>query len=213
MTTLRCVKTRAPALVLLALVLVPGCSGGSPAVDPSVAASAPVPGLTLPPDPLATFVPQPEEVPAGMVPLPNGSGARTLDVVAGYSGTGAALAAAKAKLTSHGFSKAYVVQYASESTGQVLSVLVSEFATAAGATADLKDDLAAAAAEKTVPGATVGEESRTTVQDLAGTQPKQLVIVRFRKGTHTWSLAYQAAPTADPALADELAKRLVARLP
>lgn len=198
--------------MLLALALATGCSSSAPTVDPSVAASAPVPGLTLPPDPLATFVPQPEEVPAGMVPLPNGSGARTLDVVAGYSGTGAAVTAAKAKLTAHGFTKAYVVQYASESTGQVLSVLVSEFATAAGATADLGDDLASAAAEKTVPGATIGEQSRTTLQDLAGTQPKQLVIVRFRKGTHTWSLAYQAGPTADPAIANELATRLVARL-
>ena len=199
--------------MLLALALAAGCSSHAPTTDPSAAASAPVPGLTLPPDALATYVPQPEEVPAGMVPLPNGSGARDLDVVAGYSGTGAAVTAAKAKLTAHGFAKAYVVQYASESTGQVLSVLVSEFATAAGATADLKDDLTAAAAEKAVPGDTIGEESRTTVQDLAGTQPKQLVIVRFRKGTHTWSLAYQAGPTADPTIADELAKRLVARLP
>ena len=204
---------RGPVVLLLAVALSSGCSGDAPTTDPSVAASAPVPGLTLPPDALATFVPQPEEVPAGMVPLPNGSGPRGLDVVAGYSGTGAAVTAAKAKLTAHGFSKAYVVQYASEATGQVLSVLVSEFATAAGATSDLQDDLTAAAAEKKVPGDTIGEQSLTTIQDLPGTMPKQLVIVRFRKGTHTWSLAYQVGPTADPAIPNELAKRLVARLP
>ena len=39
----------------------------------------------------------------------------------------------------------------------------------------------------------------------------ELVIVRFVRGTDTWVLAYQSAPTADPAVAVELAKRLLAR--
>ena len=37
------------------------------------------------------------------------------------------------------------------------------------------------------------------------------VLVRFRRGTDTWVLAYQAAPTADPQVGIEVAKRLLAR--
>lgn len=196
---------------MLAPVLLASCSGGStPTTDPDVAASAPVPGLTLPPDTLATLVSQPDEVPAGMVPLAAGSGARDLAVVAGYSGTGAAEKAAEAKLKAHGFVKAYVAQYASESTGQVLSILVSEFATAAGATADLADDLKAAQG-KSVSAATLGEQSAVTQQDIPGSIASQLVIARFRRGVDTWSLAYKAGPTADPQVAIGLATKLLSR--
>jgi hypothetical protein len=204
--------TRGIAALVLAPVLLAGCSGGAatPVTDPDIAASAPVPGLTLPPDALSVLVPQPDEVPAGMVPLPAGSGPRDITVVAGYSGTGAAAGAAQTKLRSHGFVKAYVAQYASQATGQVLSIVVSEFATAAGATADFKDDLVGAQG-KTVPSPTLGEQSAITLQDMAGSVSSQLVLVRFRRGTHTWSLAYQAAPTAEPRVAIDLATRLLAR--
>jgi hypothetical protein len=211
--------TRRPlaALVLAPLLVTPllvsGCSGGGsdgPTLDPKAAASAPVPGVTLPPGALSDLVPAPDEVPAGMVPVVLGSGPRSLDVVAGYSGTGAVAARAAAALRTHGFQAAYVAQYANQATGQVLSVVVSRFATAAGAKADFRSDERDTHAAP-LPEATVGEESAVTTQQVPGTVPSTLVLVRFRRGTDTWVLAYQAAPQADPHVAVAMAKALLAR--
>lgn len=201
--------------VLLAPVLLVGCSGGStPAVAPDVAASAPLPGVTLPPGDLVDLVPRPEEVPAGMVPLLSGSGPRTLEVVAGYSGTGEAVTAAAASLTSHGFVGAYVAQYANQATAQSVTVLVSEFEDAAGATADLAADLASPGG-KVVATPTLGEQSRVTVQNTPGTAPGatsgELVLARFRRGVHTWLVTYSAVPTADPDVAISLSGTLLTR--
>lgn len=197
-----------PALLVLPLLL--GSCSGSAAPPAAAQTAGPLPGVTLPPDALVDLVPRPDEVPGGMVPVLAGSGPRDLATVAGYSGTGKAEAAAAAKLTQHGFARAYVAQYADPSSGQVLSVLVSRFATAAGATADFADDESGAQG-RPVPGApTLGEASSATVQDLAGTA-SQLVIVRFRRGTSTWSLAYKAGPTADPQVAIALATKLLVR--
>lgn len=198
-------------MLLAAPVLLAGCSGSkTPVVDPQAAASAPVPGVTLPPDPMVDLVPRPDEVPAGMVPVLSGSGPRDLTTVAGYSGTGATQTAAAAKLTAHGFVSAYVAQYANPATGQVLSVVASTFKAVAGATADFTDDQVGGAG-KTVATPTIGEASSVTTQTVPGSVVKELVLVRFRKGTTTWSLAYQAGPTADPQLAIMLANVLVKR--
>lgn len=204
--------TRGLAALLAAPLVLAGCSGGSaaPVVDPQAAASAPVPGVTLPADTLLDLVPRPSEVPAGMVPVIAGSGPRDLATVAGYSGAGATQKAAEGKLTAHGFTRAYVAQYANPATGQVLSILVSMFATTAGATADFADDQAAPQGKKVVA-PVLGEASSVTTQDLQGSVVRQLVLVRFRRGTATWSLAYQAAPTADPQLAIALASTLLKR--
>jgi hypothetical protein len=166
--------------------------------------------LTLPPDVRSTLVPQPDEVPAGMVPIPAGSGPRDITVVAGYSGTGATATAAAAKLRQHGFQGAYVAQYVHPSTGQVLSIVASAFATPAGATADFADDEAGAQGRK-VDAATLGDASSVTVQDIPGSVVSQLVLVRFRRGSTTWSLAYKASPTADPQLAIAVAGTLLKR--
>lgn len=199
-------------LAAVALALLAGCSAGSPGatVDPSAAASSPLAGVTLPPDPLVDQVLRPDEVPAGMVPILKGSGPRTVDVVAGYSGSGATKAAAQARLQAHHFVSAYVAQYANLSTGQVLSVLASRFAAPADATADFADDLKGNTG-KTVATPVIGEQSAVTVQPLPGKPASQLVLVRFRRGTTTWSLAYKASPTADPEIAINLATALLAR--
>jgi hypothetical protein len=197
-------------VLLAAPLLLTGCSGSSaPKVDPQTAASAPVPGVTLPPDALLALVPTPAEVPAGMVPVLSGSGPRDLATVAGYSGTGATATAAADKLTSHGFVSAYVAQFDNPGTQQVLSVVVSSFAAATGATADFADDLAGAQGTK-VDAEMLGEASSVTIQNAPGTVPSQLVLVRFRRDTHVWLLAYKA-PTADPKIATGLAKALLAR--
>lgn len=204
--------TRRLAALVAASLLLSGCSGGASgaATDPDVAASAPVPGVALPADPLAVLVPRPDEVPAGMVPVVSGSGPRDLAVVAGYSGEGDAATAAAAKLKAHAFVRAYVGQYADPASGQVLSVVASTFATAAGASADFADD------EKSVQGTAVtverlGEASSARVQSIPGSVVSELLVLRFRRGITTWSLAYKAAPRADLAVAVGLAKALLAR--
>jgi hypothetical protein len=198
------------ALAVLPCLLA-GCSSDGPDLsDPSVQASAPVPGVTLPPGTLVDLVPMPSEVPAGMVPVLQGSGPRALDAVAGYSGTGAAKAQAAASLRAHGFTDAYVAQYASQATGQVLSVVVSRFATPEGATADFSDDEKGSSG-RPVTAEELGEASSVTVQTLQGSVASELVLVRFMRGTDTWAIAYQAAPTADPAVPVALAKALLAR--
>jgi hypothetical protein len=203
------------ALALLPALLV-ACSDGSPSSSAATqppAYTAPAPGVTLPPDALSRLVPAPTEAPSGMVLVVKGSGPRDLATVAGYSSTGtgaqatAAVAAASAKLRAHGFRGAYVAQYVDQSTGAVLSVVASSFATAAGAAADFADDEKARSGTPTTV-ARVGEASSATVQPV---QRGQLLLLRFRQGTTTWSLAYQAAPTPDRAAAERLAKLLVAR--
>ena len=210
-----------PAFALIPVLLV-GCSGGSsngtgptPSQPPF---TAPAPGVTLPPDALSGLVPAPAEAPPGMVLIVKGSGPRDLATVAGYSATGtgaqatAAVSAAAAKLRAHGFRKAYVAQYADSSTGAVLSVLASSFATAAGAAADFADDEKSRSGSPTVV-EKVGEASSATVQTLQGSVSAQLLLLRFRQGTTTWSLAFQKAPTADVSAAVALAKLLDARAP
>jgi len=198
------------AAVLVVPLLLTGCSDGSKKDDAQAQASLPVPGLTLPPGALSQLVPSPSEVPAGMVPVVLGSGPRQLDEVAGYSGTGTTKTQAAAALRAHGFQQAYVAQYANQTTGQVVSVVVSQFATAEGATADFNDDQNRTSGTA-VSSETLGDASSVTKRVVAGTVASELVLVRFRRGTDTWVLAYQAAPTADPAVAVELAKRLLAR--
>jgi hypothetical protein len=145
-----------------------------------------------------------------MVPVLAGSGVRDLQTIASYSGTGKAAADAAAALTQHGFKTAYVAQYANQDTGQVLSVVVSDFATTEGATADYGSDANAA---KGTPITTepVGDASSATKQTITGSVSSELVLLRFRRGTTTWAVAYQAAPTADPAVAVMVAKAVLAR--
>lgn len=204
-------RSAAAALALLPALLLAGCSHDSnPYKDPDVAASAPVPGVSLPPGALRDLVPTPAEVPAGMVPVVLGSGSRTLDQVAGYSGTGNVATQAQKSLREHGFQQAYVGQFANQGTGQVLSVVVSQFATAAGATADFSDD------EKATSGTPVeaeqlGDASSVTKTTMGGSTSAELVLVRFVRGTTTWTMAYQARPTADPQVPIQIAKAVLAR--
>jgi hypothetical protein len=195
---------------VLAPLLLAGCADKGATEDPDVSASAPIPGVTLPPGQLSELVPSPTEVPAGMVPVVLGSGPRDLGAVAAYSGTGAVKERAAAALRAHGFQQAYVAQYANQTTGQGLTVVVSRFATAEGATADFSDDEKGTAGE-TIPSEQLGEVSSVTKQVVAGSVQSELVLVRFKRGTDTWVIAYQAAPTADPALPVSLAKALLAR--
>ena len=205
------IRRRAAVLLALPTVLT-ACHSSStpPTITPQAAASAPVPGVSLPPGALMNLVPTPAEVPAGMEPVVQGSGPRDLSVLASYSGSGAVATRAAATLRAHGFQTAYVAEFANLSTGQVVSAVVSQFATVAGAMADFHDDLASMHGS-TVVTATIGDASAVSRQPVPGRVAGQLVLLRFRRGTYTWVIAYQAAPTADPSVVVGLAQRLLAR--
>ncbi len=202
---------RVAAAALAAACLLTGCSDDEPDAAPQPpsesALNAPVPGVTLPADPLRALVPEPDEVPAGLVPLVAGSGRRDAAAIAEFS---ADPAAARTALAEHGFSGAYVAQYAHPADGRVLSVVVVRFRDAAGAEADLTGDLAGSSGE-VVQVATVGDQSQVRRQPLPGEGGGELVTLRFRAGATTWLLAYGARPTADPQVAVELGRLLAER--
>ena len=202
---------RTAAAVLLAGCLLVGCSDAEPGAAPQSpsqsALDAPVPGVALPAHPLLPLVPEPDEVPGGMVPLLAGSGGRDAAAIAEFSADPAAAATA---LAEHGFRDAYVAQYASPGDSRVLSVVVVRFADAAGAQADLAGDLSGSGGE-VVEAPTVGEQSQVRRQDLPGGTGGELVTVRFRQGSTTWLLAYGDAPEADADVAVSLARALVDR--
>jgi hypothetical protein len=203
---------RAPGvLLLLVLTACSGSSGGGGAgatATPSTATISPAaaPDIVLPADPLRDLVPRTADLPAGMVAILAGSGPRDAHAIAAFS---ADPKQAGTLLAQHGFRSAYVAQYADPATGRTLSVVVSRFSTAAGATADLDADLSSSTGE-TVKAATIGEKSEVRRQPLPS-GGGQLVTVRFRKGATTWLVAYGASPTADPAVAVDLATTLATR--
>lgn len=196
--------------MLLALVV--GCGGSStPAAETkrsgsSAASSTAVPDIALPADPLRDLVPRTADLPPGMVAILAGSGPRDAQAIAGYS---ADPKSAGTLLAKHGFRSAYVAQYADPATGRVLSVVVSRFSTAAGASADLDTDLQASTGER-IKADVIGAKSDVRRQPLPGGKG-QLVTVRFRKGATTWLVAYGAGPTADPKVAIDLATTLASR--
>lgn len=200
---------RAPGVLLLLFLAACGGSSSpsaSPTHSPTAMSPVPAPDIVLPADPLRDLVPRTSDLPPGLVAVLAGSGPRDAHAIAAYS---ADPKSAGALLDKHGFRSAYVAEYADPATGRVLSVVVSRFSTASGATADLAADLAASTGEK-VAAATVGEQSDVRRQPLPGGKG-QLVTVRFRKGATTWLVAYGAAPKADPAVAVTLATTLAGR--
>src|SRR3954451_11890006 len=135
-------RVRRPMIAVVARVALAGCSGRPPPSSASPSPEAPssaAPAIALPAGPLRELVPSSKDLPPGMVPILAGTGPRDVRAVAGYS---ADPTAAQKQLTAHGFRSAYAGQYADPATGRVLSVVVSRFATPAGAAADLAGDLA-----------------------------------------------------------------------
>ncbi len=195
--------------LLLGLALSGCASSGTATPEPP---STAVPDISLPAGPLRDLVPATADLPPGMVPILSGSGSRDADAVAAYS---ADPVTAKVLLGQHGFTGAYVGQYADPADGRVLSVVVTRFATTAGAAADLAGDLTGSGGTR-VATPTLGEQSEVRRQPLpaaspASTSTGELVTVRFRQGDTTWLVAYGARPTADPEVATEVAQRLLTK--
>lgn len=207
-----------PALALLAVTPVTGCTEQQPAVEPAPAASTGTPAPTstatgaappaeLPDGPLRDLVPAPAEVPAGLEAVVAGSGPRDAAEVAAFSSDPQAASRA---LSQHGFRDAYVAQYASRTDSRSLTVVAVRFADADGARADLDGDVAATGGAA-VDAPTIGDASDVRRLELPDDDAADLVTVRFRKGPATWLVAWRATRPADAQVPIGIARALAAR--
>lgn len=189
-----------------ALLAAAGCSDDN-------GGKLPAPAVTLPAGSLEHYVPQPEEVPQGMVPLIQQTGEADIEKLAGFSSDPAT---ARTALAQHGFENGYVVEYADTATGRVITVVVSKFASIQGATADITADLSAVppAGAQTVIIPAVGDQSGAVKQALPNAPAgSELVTVRFRVGAMTWLVAVGAHGAVDPSAVTSIASNLAARVP
>lgn len=196
------------AAVLVALAFVTGCSDPSgPAASPSPV----VPLPTLPPGELREKVLQPGEVSRNLVPIAAQTGTRDAKAIAAFS---ADPKAAEKALEKNGFQSAYVVEYADPQTNAVIINVVTKFATAAGAQADLTADLAAArktGAVFSVDG--LGEQAGGIRSKRDKTSPEgSLVTLRWRQGDTTWLLAVSASTVVAQDGVRKLADQLMGRV-
>lgn len=207
-------------LGLLAALTLGACSSdaSTEARSPAPSVQTARPDILLPAGPLRDLVPATADLPPGMVAILAGSGARDVAAIAEYS---ADPVKARTQLVKNGFRRAYTAQYADPLTGRVLSVVVTQFATATGARDDLQGDLSASSGTQ-VEAAPVGEQSDVRRQLLPPTSPspgaaataspaQELVTVRFRQGLYTWLVAYGSTPPADVDVALMVARALVSR--
>lgn len=199
-------RTHLFVVLVLAAYSLAGCSASS-----GQARGIPTPAVTLPPGDLVNLVPRPEEVPTGLVPLLAQTGPADLARIAGFSSDKTKAAATLAR---HGFRAGYVVEYAEPSTGRVLTVVVTRFATVRGATEDLAADLVApiAPGAKRLALGVVGAASGAVTQPRPSA-PKgaELVTVRFRVDDTTWVVAVGSFGPVDAAAVQSIASALAAR--
>jgi hypothetical protein len=202
-----CAVPRGALRVVAALLVVAGCSsgGGSPKATETTGAK-----FSLPAGALRERVLQPSDVPSSLVPIAAQTGARDLSAIAAFS---ADTTAAKKSLQDHGFQSAYVVQYADPAASATVTNVVTKFATAAGAAADLQGDLQASSATGerfAVSGLgdqAGGVRGRVSTSSAVGT----LITLRWRVADTTWLLAVGSAQKVDEASVRKLADKLVGR--
>lgn len=202
-------------MLLLALAGA-GCTEQRPALEPapgsssattSASASPSSAAVALPEGPLRDLVPAPDEVPAGLEPVLDGSGPRGAADVAAFS---ADPAAASAGLARNGFQSAYVAQYASRTDLRSLTVVAVRFAAPDGARADLDGDVAATGGTP-VDAPTVGDASDVRRIELPEGDAAELLTVRFRAGSTTWLVAWRATRPADAEVPLGIARELAGR--
>ncbi|HEV2890223.1 MAG TPA: hypothetical protein VGX28_07575 [Frankiaceae bacterium] len=198
--------TRRAALALAAVVALAGCSDGDSA--PRATVSVPVP--TLPAGELSPRVLQPGDVSRNLVPIAAQTGTRDLKAIAAFS---ADPPKAEKSLQEHGFQSAYVVQYADPQNAAVVTNVVTKFATAAGATADLAADLTASGATgETFSVTGLGEQAGGVRGRLEPSLPVgTLITLRWRVGDTTWLLAVGSKKQVDEGSVRRLADKLTGR--
>jgi len=196
----------AAALVAASLPASLACSDGDP--KPSASASVPLP--TLPPGELRPRVLQPADVSRSLVPIDAQTGTRDLKAIAAFS---ADPVTAEKSLQQHSFQSAYVVQYADPGHAAVVTNVVTKFATAEGATADLTGDIAASARTGTAFEVTgLGDQAGGVRGRLEPSLPEgTLITLRWRVGDTTWLLAVGSKKPVDEASVRRLADTLSGR--
>lgn len=189
--------------LLLAAALLAGCSDGDPDATPSTPAVV----LTLPAGTLSALPVQPNEVPAGLVPILSQTGPADLAKIASFS---ADPATASQALRDHGFVDAYVATYGDPDSGRIITSVVARFATVAGATADLTGDLESAKETGTpfdVSG--LGDQAggvRGKLDPKAGTG--ELITIRWRIAETTYLVAVGAPNDVDDEAVVTLARQV-----
>ena len=154
---------------------------------------------------------QPGEVDVTLTPIAMQTGARDISSIAAFSSDPKA---ARQTLQKHGFQSAYVVQYADPASSAVVTNVVTKFATAEGATADLTGDLAQSARTGTPYDVTgLGDQAGGVRGKFSPTAADgTLVTLRWRVGDTTWLLAVGASKPVDEGGVRRLADQLMARL-
>jgi hypothetical protein len=183
--------------VLVVALAVAGCGGSG---SPNPAKSSPA--VALPSGALASLVPQPGEVDAGLVPLLAQTGPADADRLASFSSD---VPAAKTRLVQHGLEAAYVASYADPASGRTLVTVVARFVDEAGARKDLVDDAAGSTPTD------LSEGSVERVQPLPGSATGQLVTERARSGRTTLLVAVGAPGKVDTTSVRAIARQLLAR--
>ncbi len=195
----------AVSAVLLAVALT-GCATHTTTTRQVVVSTSP-----LPPGTLSSLVLQPNEAPDGSSTLAKETGPATLATIASFSSNPSA---ARAALTAHGFSDAYVAEYADLDAETSLVVSVVRFTAVSGADAQIVADLASVPpAGSTRPTlATIGARSGELVSPAPGAGGNaQLVTVRFRVGRLDYLVAATGPHAVDPASVATIARTLAMR--
>lgn len=192
------------ALAAASLFVMVGCKK-------SASTTSPLPVATLPTGSLVAFVPQPQDVPTGMIPLLQQTGPADLTRLSSFSSNPTST---KASLIKHGFEEGYVAEYADLPNGRSITVVVTRFASAAGAGADITDDLAAKlpTSGHAVIVPLIGDQAGGVSQPLPnGPKGAELVTIRFRVGELTWLVAVGSNGAVDVTAVSGIASNLAAR--
>jgi hypothetical protein len=188
-----------------------GASGASSAtsVDPRVEPPTTIPPATLRPDELVELVPGADDVPAGMQLYGPASGPAGVDEIASHSDDPERM---EHEIKDHHLEAGYQAQYVDPTTGALVSVYVSRWASAADARAIHALEVAetdAVADRFEVTG--LGDEAAGFRQSVPEGDISHLVTLRVRLGTITWTVQAGGTDRADEAFARQLAETLVGR--
>jgi len=207
--------TQRLAAAAVALVALTACSESH---DAGPRPTATVTGVPAPTDSdgakaageqLQPLVPGAEDVPEGMELLAEDSGPVGVDEISSYSSDPERK---DHELEEHNLLAAYAVQYVDASTGALLSVYVTRFATSDDAQAIYTSEVNESDDEGTRFAVTdLGDEAVGFRQPVPAGDISELVTLRVRLGDLTWTVQTGGPDRADAKLARQIAETVVGR--